>query len=162
MKINRQVMLIITLLFGLLSTVAFADAFTQTEIFSFKAKNGTPIFTDKKPKNNDYKTKVIQAAKATQNGQYQAQQREFLVEYKHQNVEYQPTSKKKSRSRSKKVKSKVNETSIKTCKKYKRRLEKVSEKMRVGYTAKQYRGLEAKRVKYRDLLFYNCNSHELL
>jgi len=53
-------------------------------------------------------------------------------------------------------------TSLKTCRFYKNKFDWFSEKMRRGYTNNERDWLESNRVKYRDLLFENCDSHKLL
>ncbi len=56
----------------------------------------------------------------------------------------------------------TGETSLKTCRFYKRKFQWFSERMRRGYTNSERDWLESNRVKYRDLLFNNCDSHKLL
>jgi len=53
-------------------------------------------------------------------------------------------------------------TSLKTCRFYKKKFDWFSAKMRRGYTNNERDWLESNRVKYRDLLFWNCDSHKLL
>lgn len=144
-------MKIITLLIYLFSfnlALASEDSFITTEVYKYPSKNGTPIFTDKKPKNKTHQTQIVEAVKSTGNGDHET----ALMARDHIKVSG------KSRKKAKKKKT----VSIATCKLYKKRLDAVSEKMRVGYKAEKYRKLEKKRVKYRDLLFNKCNRHDLL
>ena len=53
-------------------------------------------------------------------------------------------------------------TSLKTCRFYKNQFDWFSAKMRRGYTNNKRDWLESNRVKYRDLLFWNCDSQKLL
>ena len=146
-------MKLITLFFSIcFLTITFAtdEAFITTKVFKYSSKNGTPVFTDKEPKNGSHEIKTIKAAKSTGDGNP-------ITVFKDTAI-YYPKKRHKSSNRSAKNKKKQ----LAKCKKYKERFEAVSEKMRIGYKASQYRALEKKRVKYRDLLFYQCDSHELL
>lgn len=129
--------------------VASDGAFITTKVFKYSSKSGVPIFTDKKPKNKPHETKIIEAAKSTGEGYPVSTFNDQLTKSTRTHKSSKRSSKKKKRELTK-------------CKKYKRKFEAVSEKMRVGYKASQYRALEKKRVKYRDLLFNECNSHDLL
>ena len=156
MKKIISLQLILPLLLGLFSSPLFADGFSNTEVYTFTAENGTPVFTDQKAKLKEYETKIIQAVKAEDsgNGYYpnippmQAPVHQVTNVVIHNHVSNNDSGEKK--------------TSLSTCRSYKRKLDAVSEKMRVGYTASQYRSLEKRRVKYRDLLFNKCDRHELL
>jgi len=125
------------------------DAFITTKVFKYSSTSGVPVFTDKEPKNRSHETKIIEAAKSTGKG--------YPITIFNDQVTHSTRTHKSSKRSSKKKRKHLEQ-----CKKYKRKFDAVSEKMRVGYKASQYRALEKKRVKYRDLLFYECNSHDLL
>jgi len=125
------------------------DAFITTKVFKYSSTSGVPVFTDKEPKNRSHETKIIEAAKSTGKG--------YPITIFNDQVTHSTRTHKSSKRSSKKKRKHLAQ-----CKKYKRKFDAVSEKMRVGYKASQYRALEKKRVKYRDLLFYECNSHDLL
>lgn len=128
------------------TSIGLSDGYTNTEVYKLTAKNGTAVFTDKKPKKEKYEVQTIESSNPTGSGNY----------YKYE------TSPKKESKGKRRTTDKEKKTSLATCKRYKSKWKQYSAKMRVGYDASQYERLEKNRVKYRDLLFNQCNSHELI
>lgn len=125
------------------------DNFIISKVYKYSESNGTPVFTDVEPENKKHEIKTIEAVKPTE---------DIFVTKLIKDRSIREGSRRRSSGR----KSKKEGKQLAQCKKYKRQFEAVSEKMRVGYKASEYRKLEKKRVKYRDLLFHNCNSHDLI
>ena len=172
--------LFFTLLFSVTSITsitissAFADTTINTEVYKFTSKNGTPVFSDKVPPKRKFKKKSITVNQPVIVNEDNEDFRGFrgnkkLTEQDIQRMldkvysQYAARDKSFQRNIPKDAtENKAKKTSLKDCKKYKKKFDKVTDKMRIGYSANEYRGLEAKRVKYRDLLFNECNSFDLL
>ena len=140
---------------------SIADGFITKEVYSFNSKNGSPVFTDKKPVNKqNYKTQTIEAAKSTAsysgfaNTHYRNPaplQRQYTPTLQPQRiiVEHRVTDQRKLQKKKR---------SIATCKYYKKKLAYYSDKMKQGYKSSQYKRLEENRKKYRKLLFNRCET----
>jgi len=171
--------LFFTLLFSITSIAissAFADTTINTEVYKFTSKSGTPVFSDKVPPKRKFKKKSITVNQPVtidknngvnnraNNGDIkklteqdiQRMLDKVYSQYAAHDKSFQKYTQKEA------TKNKLKKTSLKTCKRYKKKFDKVTNKMRIGYSANEYRGLEAKRVKYRDLLFNECNSFDLI
>jgi len=162
MKIIKVTILLAGLHALLLSPI-YAEGFIQKEVYSFKDKNGSIVFTDRRPKKSKtYKTQTIESARSTSNTQNVYSENTDNKSYSKQNndlnlnqtinviVENSETAKKKHKKKAKK--------SQRRCKSYKRKLTYYSDKMKSGYKSSEYKRLEASRKKYRKLLFNNCDT----
>jgi len=150
--ILNSLLLIITIL---PLAITLGDEQISKKVYQFTSKKGTPVFTDKKPKNKRYNTRIIISDKATGVGSYPKNNQTYQS---HNYPSYSYSSPRNSRG----VKSNSKKRSLNTCKSYKRKWTYFSSKMRNGYQAKEYQYLESNRKKYRDLLFNYCNSLDLI
>lgn len=140
-------------------STSFAGEITQEkEVFNFTDNNGTPVFTDMKPKSAGYNSRIIRTPRAPKPAQQNVAP---TGHYSIQNIRINKTttiinnnyaSGKRRVAHHKKSKHKTR------CESYKARLDKVMGKMRAGYRASEYKKLEKKRVKYRQLLFDKCDT----
>ena len=186
----KKLSLFFTILFSIPSiisittTSAFADTTVNTtintEIYKFISKSGTPVFSDKVPPKRKFKKKSITVnqpenmnedhdSSSDHEAYRQYKENKKLAERDIQKMLDKVYSQYTARDKSfqkynpkEATENKPKKTSLKVCKKYKKKFDKVTDKMRIGYSVNEYRGLEAKRVKYRDLLFNECNSFDLI
>ena len=154
----KRFIISICLLFISFNTSFGGEITTEKEVFNFKDNNGTPVFTDMKPKSVAYKTQTIRTTKVSGSAQQNAIP---ISHYSTQNSHINNTTTiinnnyfggKRRVAHRKKGKHKTK------CELYKARLEKVMDKMRAGYRASEYKKLEKKRLKYRQLLFDKCDT----
>lgn len=138
------------------SSVSSADGFIKKEVYSFKSKSGTPVFTDKRPtRQQTYQTQTIEAAGSTpreisKNDHYSSTRPIEISQ-----TQTVIVSNKTSKTKSSKIKQKHNE---KRCQRYKEKLTYYSDRMRGGYRSSEYTKLEKNRKKYRKLLFNKCET----
>jgi hypothetical protein len=148
------------IILALISNTILADNLennvTSKEVYSFNSKDGTPVFTDMKPKKHQFDTQTIKTAKpndeeiviidkatpsATNNTEITHNTTTIIHQYG-------------ARSNSK-TKRKDNK---RRCKYFKHKLEYVNRKMKAGYRPSEYKRLEKERMKYRSLVFERCDS----
>ena len=135
------------------SDESISNKTNSKEVYNFTAENGTPVFTDMRPKNLTYKTQQIkttdtplsppqnisnQQPSITHNTQINNNRTVIINQYNSKKT-------KQGKTRNK-------------CKTYQKRLDDVLDKMRSGYTTSEYKRLEKERVKYRKLIFNRCES----
>ena len=145
----------------LLSSSNYADALNKKEVYSFQSKDGTTVFTDKRPaKASQYKTQTIESITPSTNNtnSHTVTHYNDSTQINHtQTIVYenQNSIKKKKPSSKKHGKGKH---SLSRCQRYKEKLDDYSEKMRSGYTNSEYKKLEKNRKKYKNLLFKHCDT----
>ena len=153
MKFILNTLLLLTAILPL--TTSWGDEQISKKVYQFTSKKGTPVFTDKKPKNKSYNTRIILSDKVTGVGSY-PQNKQTIQSHNYPAYSYSSPRSRRS------VKSNSKKRSLSTCKSYQRNWKYFSSKMRDGYQAKDYQYLESNRKKYRDLLFKYCNSLDLI
>ncbi len=152
---NNYLVCISTLL---ISGISYADGFSKKEVYSYKSKSGTPVFTDKRPiKSRQFKTQTIEAAipttKRQNSNSYAITNNSRPIQINHtQTVVY---AHKKSKHNKKQTKGKDG---LKHCQRYKEKFDYYSDKMREGYRNSEYKKLEKNRKKYKNLLFNRCDT----
>ncbi len=150
-------------------STAFADEATNTvtnkEVYNFKSQNGTPVFTDMKPKNQLFDTQMIKTTEPSEErlpitNNFAPNPVNSSVSNNTDITQNTTTIINHYNSRSIKTSKDNRKTSKRRCKYYKRKLEKVMSKMRAGYAPSKYQRLEKERVKYRKLVFDKCATRE--
>ena len=130
-----------------------SDSTTNKDVYNFTSSNGTPVFTDLKPKSRTYKTQTIKTTKvsvaAPEKSWNQQPSTINNIQVINNNTviinQYQSKKTKKNKTKNK-------------CKSYRKHLDRVMKKMNAGYLPSEYKKLEKKRLKYRNLIFKRCDS----
>ena len=147
---------LVSILAIICSSASLADGSITKEVYSFKSKSGTPVFTDKRPiKQQNYQTQTIEAAgstsRETSTNDHYSRTRPIEISQTQTVI----VSNKTSKTKRSKIKQKHNE---KHCQRYKEKLTYYSDRMRGGYRNSEYKKLEKNRKKYRKLLFSKCET----
>ena len=152
---RTQFFFILSLATLFLASSIHAEGFIKKEVYSYKDAQGNVVFTDRKPnKEKTFEIQTIEAANSTAT----TEQKE-LSPYRNTINVYKDTTQTvriivdKESSAKKSYKKK---TSLRRCKKYKKKFTHYSDKLKAGYKNSEYKKLASNREKYKNLLFDNC------